>query len=322
MPSVRTALITGATGMIGPTLVRSLLTNGWRVRILVRRQPVDLAQPVETVIGSITDRDTVARAVDGVDVIFHLAALLHIENPPPSMQDEYRRINVDGTRLLAEHAARSAVHRFVYFSTVKVYGVRQRDPVTEDCTPQPRTLYARSKYDGERAAHSVNGLETVSLRLSPVYGPRVKGSWARLVSAIERGYFIPVGSLRNVHSLSHVDDVARAAILAALHPSAAHQRFNLVAHDTPTLFDIFSAIYRSVGRPMPRLRIPASAACAAALAGDKALALIGRRSPFPVEAIRQLVEDEAYSGAKLRQLGFTSGVPLDQGWSSSERSSP
>jgi UDP-glucose 4-epimerase len=262
----------------------------------------------------INDTGTVRRALDSVDVVFHLAALLHLENPPRDLYTEYTRVNVDGAQSVVQEAAQSRVKRFVYFSTVKVYGTRQRQPVLETAPTQPQTIYARTKLAGEYAVRAVTGIETVVLRLSPVYGPRLRGSWARLVNAIARNRFIPIGHLRNVHSLTHVDDVAQAALLAAQHPHAVGRIFNLVGHESPTMDAILSAIYTACGRSMPTLRVPSLLALAGASTLERGLQLFGRHSPLPVEALRQLTEDEAYSGKALSTLGFAPQVPLSSGW--------
>ncbi|MBC7811902.1 MAG: NAD-dependent epimerase/dehydratase family protein, partial [Burkholderiales bacterium] len=257
-----TALVTGATGALGPALVEHLLAEGYAVRTLSRNLPCSkhLNPAIEFISGSITDADALDRALEGVDFVFHLAALLHVINPAAELAAEYTRVNVEGTRLVAERAARAGVRRMIYFSTVKVYGTRQRQPITETHPTTPTTLYARSKLDGEHSIQSIPNIEMVVLRLSPVYGPRLKGSWAQLVNAVARNRFVPIGSLRNVHSLTHVDDVVQAALLAANHPAACGQTFNLVGHESPTLHDILSAIYAAQGKYLPALRVPSALA--------------------------------------------------------------
>lgn len=314
--SVRRVLITGASGAIGPTLAAHLIEAGYRVRTLSRTTPVPdlLPTTAEQISGTITDTETIRRALDSVDIVFHLAALLHVENPMPDMELEYYRVNRDGAQMVAREAARAGVRRFVYFSTVKVYGVRQRQPVCEIEPTNPKTIYARTKLAGETSVRAVAGLETVTLRLSPVYGARLRGSWARLFSAIERNRFIPIGSLRNVHSLTHVDDVAHAALLTGEHPHSVGRIFNLVGNECPSMGEIMCAIYAACGRSMPPLRIPTALALTGAFTLENGLRLLGRGSSLPVEALRQLTQDEAYSGQALRALGFAPQVALSEGW--------
>jgi UDP-glucose 4-epimerase len=312
----RVALVTGATGALGPTLVAHLLAEGYVVRTISRQPPIPglLSPAVTHIPGTILDTISLTRALEGVDIVFHLAALLHIENPSPELAADYHRINVEGSRLVAEQSVCAGVKRLVYFSTVKVYGTHQRQPITENYSPSPKTLYARTKFEAEQVIRSVSNLETVVLRLSPVYGSRLKGSWHRLVQAVARGYFLPIGNLRNVHSLTHADDVARAAQMVAEHPNVIGKIFNVVGHEAPTMHNILSAIYATCGKSLPSLRIPSGLGLAGAFVLERAFAVLGKRSPLSVESLRQLIDDEAYAGAALRTLGFAPVVKLTDGW--------
>src|SRR5574341_1670163 len=194
-------LITGATGTIGTVLAGYLDQQGYMVRTYSRRQvsPRSLSSHITHFQGDIIDQEALAPALENIDTVFHLAALLHIENPSPEMAREYQRINVEGTRTVIEQAKKNRVRRFIYFSTVKVYGLQQSIPITEDTHPQPTTLYAQTKLDGEKVAMD-SGLEAVILRLSATYGPSLQGAWRRLIRAVAQGWFIPIGDLRNFRS--------------------------------------------------------------------------------------------------------------------------
>lgn len=311
------ALVTGATGAVGPALVSHLRSKGYVVRTLSRAAvPIETSNPgTRHFSGTITDAALLDSALENVDVVFHLAALLHIENPGTNLTAEYHRINVEGTRLVAERSVRAGIKRLIYFSTVKVYGSRRRLPIVEDFPPSPKSIYAQSKLQGESAVQAVTNLDSVTLRLSPVYGPRLKGSWERLVRTIARGRFLPIGNLSNVHSLTHVDDVARASLIAAEHQDAAGRIFNVVGHESPTMQEILTAIYTANDRVLPQFRVPSFLALLGAYSLEKSLGLIGKRSQVTVDAIRQLTEDETYSGQSLYRLGFSPSVELRKGWS-------
>ena len=310
------ALVTGATGAVGPSLVAHLIQHGYEVRTFSRSSSIPrTSHPrISHFPGLINDGAALNSALEGVDIVFHLAAKLHIENPAPELRFEYQLVNVEGTKQVASQAAKAGVRRVVYFSTVKVYGIRQRQPIEETCTPSPKTMYAQTKLEGEWIVQSTPGIDSTILRLSPVYGPRLKGSWARLVRAIAHGRFLPIGNLNNVHSLTHVDDVARAALLVAEHPDAIGRTFNLVGHENPTMRDILGAIYRAYGKQLPNVHFPSNLALVGSLVMERTLSIIGKRSPLPVESLRQLIEDEAYSAARLRALGFNPQVSLTDGW--------
>lgn len=310
------ALVTGTTGALGPALVNQLFNRGYTVRSygLSEPEPDLFDEPVEHFTGDINDEVQLSRALIGVDVVFHLAALLHIENPGPELDSEYYRVNVDGSRVVAEQAAHAGVRRLIYFSSVKVYGIQSDSPVREQYHTRPKTLYARTKLAGEQAIGSVSGLETVVLRLSAVFGPRLKGSWNRLIGAVKRGIFVPIGDLTNCHSLTHVEDVAHAAVLVADHPNVAGKVFNVVGYEAPTLEEILEAIYAPLNRSLPRVRIPETLACSGVVIVDHAYRILGRRSPITPDAILQLTRNEIYSGAALRNLGFTNQLTLKDSW--------
>ncbi|MHB8624648.1 MAG: NAD-dependent epimerase/dehydratase family protein [Aggregatilineales bacterium] len=314
--SGKLALVTGATGAIGPALVNHLAANGYTVRTYSRHSPAPnvLLPGVEHLQGDINDAEALSRALNGVDVVFHLAALLHIENPPPQMTSLYQAVNITGTQHVVSLSRQAGVKRLVYFSTVKVYGIHQRQPVDEDTPLSPKTFYAQTKLQGEQVVRAAQGLETVVLRLSAVYGPRLRGSWERMVKAIERGWFIPVGRLQNRRSLTYVDDMACAARFVAEHPSTPGNTYNVVGHEDVTMREILSAIYRVLDRPLPPVRLPAFVALPGVFVVEKGLELLGKRSPLTMETFQQLVSDEVYSGEKLRRLGLQTFVPLDQGW--------
>ncbi|HEX3050387.1 MAG TPA: NAD-dependent epimerase/dehydratase family protein [Aggregatilineaceae bacterium] len=309
-------LVTGATGAVGPTLVNHLLHQGYEVRSYGLDEPAPglFAEQIEHITGDINDETRLARGLNGIDIVFHLAALLHIENPAPELAPEYWHVNVNGSRLAAEQAVLANVRRFVYFSTVKVYGISQREPVTEDAPTSPESTYAQTKWAGEEAVRTIEGLETCVLRLSAVFGPRLKGSWNRLVRTIARGYFVPIGNLQNAHSLTYVDDVAQAALIAAEASDAAGQVYNVVGYENPRLQDILESIYSALSHTAPSYRIPSGIALLGSFVLEQGFKLLGKQAPLTSNAVHQLTDDEVYSGAKLRQLGFAPSLTLEQSW--------
>ena len=308
------ALVTGATGAVGPALVAELLHQGYRVRVLSRTRPTQPLFPdsVEFLTGDVCDRDTVHTALIDTQLVFHLAALLHVTNPSPELRAEYEHVNVDATRIVAEEAARAKTQRMVYFSTVKVYGVQSAEPIPETHSVNPETDYAITKLNGERAA--LDHMDTTILRLSPIYGARLRGSWRYLVTAIKKGVFLPVGSLQNVRSLTHVDDASKAALIVANHPLSANQAYNLVAHESITMEVILDAIYAAFDKRRPRIIIPTPLVHTGVGLLEFGLGMVGKRSPLTQDSIVQLTQSETYSGAKLRALGFQPQISLEEGW--------
>lgn len=314
--SQKRALVTGATGAIGPALVHHLSQSGYFVRVLSRHPFSTTLLPDNTEIfyGDITDNVAVRAVVTGIDTVFHLAAKLHISNPSKKLKDEYTHVNVEGTRCLVNNAEKQGVKRFIYFSTVKVYGmIETQAPVNEDYPAVPTTMYAESKLNGETVVKDAQ-LESVILRLSAVYGPRLRGSWRHLTKAIKSGLYVPIGNLQNRRSLTYVDDVALAAQFVAEHEKAKGQIFNVVGHANVSMHEIYSAIYNAFDRPLPRWRVPSRPVVAGVGALDSILSMIGRQSPLQVEQVKNLINTELYSGEALESLGFKATTTLIQGW--------
>ena len=271
-------LMTGATGAVGPRVVASLFEAGYGIRTLSLDSPPRGLWPegIDAQIGDVTDPGVVQSAMQGIDAVIHLAALLHIVNPPPELQREYERINVGGTATVVEAARSAGVGRLVFFSTIAVYGDSAGKVLTEDSPPHPDSFYAQTKLDAERivlAAKREDGqpLGTV-LRLGAVYGSRIKGNYRRLLLALARGRFVPIGPGTNRRSLVYDKDVARAALLAVRHPDAAGTDFQRDGWTVPH----HERDYRN---PLPCSRPQAAASVATGRSGSPSGGGSGRWSP-------------------------------------------
>src|SRR4051794_26392357 len=222
-PDAPVALVTGATGAIGPAIVRHAASQGWRVRTLTRRPPEPGVLPpdVEAHVGDMTDASVRRRAIDGVDCVLHLAALLHISNADARETAELGRLDAAATAALGRDALAAGVSRVVFFSTIAVYGETARGMATEETPPAPATPYAHSKLASEAAVLELRrGGEPVGtvLRVAAAYGPRVKGNYRSLVHYLASRKPLPVLPGTNRRTIVFDEDVARAAVLAAGRP--------------------------------------------------------------------------------------------------------
>lgn len=314
-------LVTGATGALGPSVVRACLAEGWSVRALARARPAVglLPADVEFVQADLADAGALAPAMAGVDVVFHLAAKLHIPNPSPELRAEYARVNVDGTRAVVDAARAAGVRRLVFFSSIAVYGPSRGAVMDESTEPAPDTIYGETKLAAERlvlgsAAGAGSGPPATILRLAAVYGPRVRGNYRQLLHALARGRFVPIGPGANRRTLVHEEDAARAAVLAARHFAAAGEIFSVTDGGSHTLAEIIDAMCAALGRRPPRLRLPAGPVRAAAGITERAAALAGRRLPLG-QAVDKYLEEVIVDGRRLiERLGFQPRFALEAGW--------
>ena len=314
-------LVTGATGAIGPRVVSALHDAGYQMRTLSIDAPPAGVWPdgVEARIADISDPAAVRSAVQGVDGVIHMAALLHIINPPPELKEKYERINVGGTVNIVEAARQAGVGRLVFFSTIAVYGASAGGVLTEDSSLRPDSFYAQTKLDAERivlAAKREDGtpLGTV-LRLGAVYGARVKGNYQRLLLALARNRFLPIGRGENRRTLVYDKDVARAALLALRHPAAAGRIFNITDGKFHSINAIIQAICEVLDRKPPCLALPVGPVRSLAGLIEDISRACRLRSPMTRATIDKYTEDVAVDGRRFcNQTGFVAKYDLASGW--------
>jgi UDP-glucose 4-epimerase len=307
-------LVTGAAGAIGPGVVAAMARTH-DVRTLSRSTPEpDLFRvPVQIFTGDVADPEAVGRASRGADVIVHLAALLHIVDPPPSMRAEYERVNVGGTAAVIDAARAEGVSRVVLLSTIAVYGYEKRTLLNEDSPARPDTFYGETKLAAERVALAARrtdgGPLAAVLRSAAVYGPRVKGNYQRLVHALARRRFVPIGAGENLRTLIFEDDLASATALAANHPAAAGRVYN-VSDGTPhPLSEIIRSICGALGRRPPRWHAPVGPVRAAL----RAASVLNRALPRMLD---KYLEEVAVDASRIQaELGYRPQVGLTEGWS-------
>lgn len=300
-------LVTGATGAVGPSVVRELVEAGHTVSVLCRSEPQQglFADKVQIFKGDVTDGDAVRAAVQGQNVVVHLASLLHVNRPSPTEEAEIERVNVVGTHNVVAAAEQGGVERLVFISTIAVYGYARGGVLDEDTSPQPDTIYGRTKLVAEGIAlkgrnHRGEPLTCV-LRLSAVYGARVKGNYRTLLGAIARRRFMPIGAGRNRRTLVHCDDVARAVLVASSSRHAAGAIFNVTDGSAHELREILVAMCRALGRPVPRFVVPIWLARSGAKVADRA-ALLMKKRPNILSAIEKYTEEVVVRGERISQI--------------------
>ncbi len=313
-------LVTGATGVAGPALVNLLLEKGYCVRIFSRHcSGVDaLPDSVERFQGNIIDPRAVSMALKGVDAVFHLAAKLH-DTKGRCKGDQITLINVQGTKNLVDQARIAGVVRFVFFSTINVYGPSHQDQCFTETSPVcPQDCYARSKLEAERlvlarGTQDPDGFSPVVLRVAAVYGPRMKGNYKTLMRYLKQGGFVLLGDGKNLRTLVFDQDLAQAALLCLEHRDSHGQIYNVTDGAVHPFSHILCSMCRALGRKNLFLRI----------SEKKVVWMLDRANRmFRFQRLAQVTrmvekqtESLGVSGEKLQTvLGFMPVVDLDQGW--------
>jgi UDP-glucose 4-epimerase len=251
-------LVTGGAGFIGCHLVRAGLERGYEVVVIddfstgLRSNLAEVADRITLVEGSLVDPEAVAQAVQGVDLVFHQAALPSV---PKSVAFplETHMANVVGTLNLLEGARKAGVGRLVYAASSSAYGPNPAARKREDMVPDPISPYAVQKLCGEyylRVYNHLYGLETVGLRYFNVFGPRQnpKSQYAAVVPAFVT--CVLQGTSPTVHGdglqsrdFTYIDNVVAANFAAATAPSTSCGRvYNAALGDNTNLLMLIEQI--------------------------------------------------------------------------------
>ncbi len=262
-------LVTGGAGFIGSHLAAAIRARGDAVVILDNfstGKRANLPKGTELLEGSITDMAVCRRAVEGVDHVFHEAALPSV---PRSIEDPLstHRVNTTGTLNMLVAARDAAVKRFVFASSSSVYGETPELPKVETMPCAPCSPYAITKYVGEqycRAFHRLYGLETVCLRYFNVFGPRqdpdsayaaVIPLFLRRLCRGESPVFFGDGS--QSRDFTFVANVVQANLAAcAAPPEACGEVFNCASGNRVTVRDTADALQRLLGTDIPIKKAP------------------------------------------------------------------
>ena len=314
-------LVTGGSGFVGANLVITLLDRGYQVRSFDRAPSPLAAQPgLELLQGDICHQDVVAAAVDGVDTVFHTAALIELLGGA-SVTEEYRQrsfaVNVEGTKNLVHAAQAARVKRFVYTSSNSVVMGGKAISGGDETLPYTdrfNDLYTETKVVAERFVLSQNGIDgllTCAVRPSGIWGCGDQTMFRKVFESVQAGHVkILVGRKAARLDNSYVHNLIHGFILAAEHlvpgGTAPGQAYFINDAEPVNMFEFARPVVAACGQHLPRLRI-SGAAVRAAMSGWQRLHFrFGLPKP-PLEplAVERLYLDNYFSVAKAtRDLGY------------------
>jgi nucleoside-diphosphate-sugar epimerase len=291
-------LVTGAAGFLGRTLVRTLLARSDTVRAFDLHEPDGAEPEVEWLIGDVRDAEAVRGACHGTEVVYHLAALI-----PQRQADDatMKAVNVEGTQHVLEGALVAGVQRVVYLSSVEIFGVPSVVPCPEDGPLAPLGEYGRNKIAAEALCRQAaeQGLEVAILRPPTIVGPGLDEPFlVGLLSDARAGKPVTLlGKGQNRFQFVHAEDVVAACLLAAEHPAAAGEAFNIGSADVPPIRQMVEEVLARVGSASTVRGIPVMVA-------QIAMALLRPfgRAPLEPEHLAIAVSDYVFDIAKARQM--------------------
>ena len=256
-------LVTGGAGFIGSHLVEKLVGDNARVRVLdnfttgKRENIAPFLDRMELIEGDIADPDICRRACDGVEVVFHQAAMPSV---PKSVEDPVtsHRTNIDGTFNLLVAARDAGVRRFVYAASSSAYGETETLPKIESILPDPLSPYGVQKLTGEQYCTvfaKCYGLSALSLRYFNVFGPRQdpKSQYAAAIPAFITAILrdeapLVYGDGEQTRDFTHIDNVVHANMLAARADKTQGEVINAACGERITINEVIAEINRVLGK--------------------------------------------------------------------------
>ena len=308
-------LVTGATGLTGGALALELRRRGQAVRALVRpgARIEHLKQAgVELVEGDLRQAEEVARAAEGVRLIYHIAAVFRTANHPDSY---YYDVNLGGTEHVLAAARRHGVERTVHCSTIGVHGDVKDLPCTETSPFNADDVYQRSKLAGEEKAQAAfaNGLPGCVFRPAGIYGPGDL-RFLKLFKAIHRGTFRMIGDGKTLWHPVYIGDLVEGIILCGEHSAALGRTYILADRDYISLGRLTELIAEAVGVRPPKGHIPLWPVMAAATACEALCKPFGIDPPLHRRRVHFFTKNRAFSiDRAAREIGYRPQTPLSEG---------
>jgi 3beta-hydroxy-Delta5-steroid dehydrogenase / steroid Delta-isomerase len=314
-------LVTGGSGFVGANLVTTLLDRGYQVRSFDRApSPLPTHPQLEVLVGDVTDAGVCAAAVDGIDTVFHTAAIIELMGGA-SVTDEYRQrsfaVNVGGTENLVHAGQQAGVKRFVYTSSNSVVMGGQNIAAGDETLPYTNRfndLYTETKVVAERfvlAQNGVGDMLTCAIRPSGIWGRGDQTMFRRLFESVIAGHVkVLIGRKSARLDNSYVHNLIHGFILAAQHlvpgGTAPGQAYFINDADPINMFEFARPVIEACGESWPRIRVNGPMVRAAMTGWQRMHFRFGIPAPLlePL-AIERLYLDNYFSIDKARRdLGY------------------
>lgn len=315
-----TVLVTGANGCTGSRLANELALLGHQVRAFVRRtsnlELLDkklLSQGnLQLCYGDLCDSESVDKAVDGVQHVYHIAALYRTAKFP---DEAYWNVNVEGTRRILAAASKHSVQRVLHCSTIGVHGGVKEVPATEDSDFAPSDIYQVTKLEGEKLAQSAiaRGEPVTIVRPAGIYGPG-DTRFLKLFALIRKRRFVMFGSGKTLMHLVFIDDLVRGMIQAVEHPGGLGKTLILAGEEYVSLNSLVELVAAATHVSPPLWKVPLWPLMAAATLCETACKPFGIEPPLHRRRAAFFTKNRAFSIAHAKQqIGYQPQVELSVG---------
>src|SRR3989338_7286651 len=287
-------LVTGGTGFLGKRLVQQLAKKH-KVYVYSRHKHEDSIGIL--IEGDIRDKESLEAAFrNKIDVVYHLAISLNESDP------DMFEINTKGTRNVAELAKKHRVKQIIYMGSSGVLGETPK-PAKEDMPYNPKTLYEKSKMEGEKIIKQCGAPYTI-VRTTIIIGPNL--IWTQIFGAARKGYPM-LGDGDNYFHLAYVEDVVRMLLIVLENKKALNQTFHAATKDTPTYYEVYKIICEELCVKMTKKKVPLALAYTASYIHTIKSKLRGKQPSLikSKSSIDRLVRNRIISIEKAKRvLGF------------------
>ncbi|MCL5430606.1 MAG: NAD-dependent epimerase/dehydratase family protein [Candidatus Marsarchaeota archaeon] len=297
-------LVTGASGHLGTHLVKRLVSDEEQVRVIVNKHPFNMSG-VEIVHRDITDGDFARQALDGIETVYHLAAMVDGYGVMP--KDMVYKVNVLGTKNLIENFNGN---RFIYMSTTSVYGYDMKENPAKPTTQyNPLSYYAKTKVEAEKIVLAHNG---IVMRAPVILGPGFNKSFDDLLNRLAKGKMIVIGNGNNHIQWIHVNDLMDALILAK-EKGISGNVYLVAGKDVTTQAGLYEKLASAMGAESPKKHVSLTTVKMAASFGSLKSKLTGKQPKLRMEYVNRLVSDRRFDISKAEtDLGFNPKVTYEK----------
>ncbi|MFQ2553072.1 NAD-dependent epimerase/dehydratase family protein [Aeromonas caviae] len=259
-------LLTGATGFVGNAVLTQLMQHPLSIRTYGRRAPTCLAATSDAdlfhITGEISSAANYTRALQDIEVVIHCAAQAHLGKDDINRQTQFNQINCDAVIQLARQAVDAGVKRFIFISSIGVNGGHNHlGPFKYDDVAAPWDDYTRSKNAAELGLMKLateTSLEVVIIRPPMVYGDNAPGNFGKLMHAVHRGRWLPLGAIHNQRSFVALDNLVDLIITCINHPNAANQTFLVSDDQDISTTQLLEMMTHAAGKSSRLLPVPIS----------------------------------------------------------------
>lgn len=310
-------LVTGGTGFTGKALVKRLLDDGHEVIALDYKEGHKTQElrewGADVRIGSVTDKEIVEKAVEGVEVVQHLAAAFREMNVPSSYYDE---VNIGGTQIMLDAAKAAGVKKFIYCSTCGVHGNVENPPGPETAPIKPADYYQRTKYEAEPLVVEAakNGFDALILRPAAIYGPGDPERFQMIFRRVNQGKFPMIGDGSTLYHPLYIDNLVDALVLAMKPGVGTGEAYLIADEEYVPIKDLVERCAKALEVDVKIQKVPTLPMVIAGHLCEwicKPLKISPPIFPRRVDWYRQ---NRAFDISKAkRDLGYNPGVGLDEG---------